>query len=238
MICQWWALWQIIDLRDTGKSRYFAITEFNNCFIIGSWPSLFFNEYFREAKRSAIFHPRVTARRRKAWYRLRMSRILFAAKHNPDPSGYGQTNTAILLTRARCWGTPLLMSFMYKGDHWSAWLYDSSIIKLSLIFFSSVTCLGIPSTATAVLNGCDCYLWRTCYMLYKMENISNVLHRCGLGTRLWFLCFTINCVVSQRDSLLTKYNLQIFILITFGQVFMVKRKVRINHKCAFMEDNN
>ena len=26
----------IIDLRDTNKSRYFAITEFNNCFIIQS----------------------------------------------------------------------------------------------------------------------------------------------------------------------------------------------------------
>ena len=45
---------QIIDLGDTDKSRYFAITEFNNCFIIRS-PSLFFNEYPREAKRSAIF---------------------------------------------------------------------------------------------------------------------------------------------------------------------------------------
>ena len=31
---------QIMDLRDTDKSRYFAITEFNNCFIIPS-PSLF-----------------------------------------------------------------------------------------------------------------------------------------------------------------------------------------------------
>ena len=45
---------QKIDLWDTGKSRYFAITEFNNCFIIRS-PSLFFKEYLREAKRSAIF---------------------------------------------------------------------------------------------------------------------------------------------------------------------------------------
>ena len=45
---------QVIDLQDTDKSRYFAITEFNNCFIIRS-PSLFFNEYPREAKRSAIF---------------------------------------------------------------------------------------------------------------------------------------------------------------------------------------
>ena len=32
------SLWlrQIIDLRDTGKSQYFAINEFNNCFIIQS----------------------------------------------------------------------------------------------------------------------------------------------------------------------------------------------------------
>ena len=32
---------QIIDLRGTDKSRYFAMTEFNDCFIIRS-PSLFF----------------------------------------------------------------------------------------------------------------------------------------------------------------------------------------------------
>ena len=44
----------VIDLWDTDKSRYFAITEFNNCFII-RWLSLFFKEYLREAKRSAIF---------------------------------------------------------------------------------------------------------------------------------------------------------------------------------------
>ena len=37
---------QIIDLRDSGK--YFAITEFNSCFIIRS-PSLFWNEYPWEA---------------------------------------------------------------------------------------------------------------------------------------------------------------------------------------------
>ena len=45
---------QIIDLRDTDKSWYFAITKFNNCFIIQS-PSLFVKEYLQEAKRSAIF---------------------------------------------------------------------------------------------------------------------------------------------------------------------------------------
>ena len=35
VICQWRALdrlRQIIDLRDNDKSRYFAITEFNNCY--------------------------------------------------------------------------------------------------------------------------------------------------------------------------------------------------------------
>ena len=41
IICRSRRLRQIIDLRDTDKSRYFAITEFNNCFIIRS-PSLFF----------------------------------------------------------------------------------------------------------------------------------------------------------------------------------------------------
>ena len=66
MICPWRAD-QIIDLRDTDKSPYFAITEFNNCFIIRS-PSFFINEYLREAKRSAIFHARAIARRRKAWF--------------------------------------------------------------------------------------------------------------------------------------------------------------------------
>ena len=39
---------QIIDERDTGKSWYFAITEFSKCLIIRS-PSLLFHEYLREA---------------------------------------------------------------------------------------------------------------------------------------------------------------------------------------------
>ena len=51
IICRKRRLRQIFELRDTDKSRYFAITEFNNCFIIRS-PGLFFNEYLLEAKRS------------------------------------------------------------------------------------------------------------------------------------------------------------------------------------------
>ena len=46
IICRSRRLRQIIDLRDTDKSRYFAITEFNICFISRS-PSLFsyFNHF-------------------------------------------------------------------------------------------------------------------------------------------------------------------------------------------------
>ena len=46
---------QIIDLRDTDKSRYFAITEFNNCFIIRSRVCSFF--CFREALQSRVMAP-------------------------------------------------------------------------------------------------------------------------------------------------------------------------------------
>ena len=46
IICRSRRLRQIIDLRDTDKSRYFAKTEFNNCFIIRS-PGLssYFNHF-------------------------------------------------------------------------------------------------------------------------------------------------------------------------------------------------
>ena len=59
MICQWQAdqsfASAIIDLQDTDKSRYFAITEFSNCFIIPS-PSLlsYFNHFL--AAWEAICH--------------------------------------------------------------------------------------------------------------------------------------------------------------------------------------
>ena len=61
IICRSRRLRPIIDLWDTDKSRYFGISEFNNCFISRS-PSLFFSEYLRKAKLSAIFHARVIAK--------------------------------------------------------------------------------------------------------------------------------------------------------------------------------
>ena len=47
---------KIIDLQDTDKSRYFAIPEFNNCFIIRS-PNLFFHILITSWKlREAVCH--------------------------------------------------------------------------------------------------------------------------------------------------------------------------------------
>ena len=48
VICRDRRMRQIIDERDTGKSWYFAITEYSNCLTIRS-PSLLFHEYLREA---------------------------------------------------------------------------------------------------------------------------------------------------------------------------------------------
>ena len=81
MIC----LWQADQLfaEAERKSRYFAITEFNNNIVLSFnlTLSLFFIEYPWEAKRSAIFHATAIPRRRKARFPLRKSRIWFAAKH-------------------------------------------------------------------------------------------------------------------------------------------------------------
>ena len=50
-----------------------------------------FNDHFREAKRSAFFHARTIATRRKARFRLRIRRILFAAKHSCATLRHEQT---------------------------------------------------------------------------------------------------------------------------------------------------
>ena len=57
IICQ--RLSQIIDLLDTGKSRYSSTTEFNNCFIIRS-PSLFLRSTEENAFYSCTVHEVVT----------------------------------------------------------------------------------------------------------------------------------------------------------------------------------
>ena len=64
IVCRSRRLRQIIDLRDTEKSWYFAITEFNNCFIIRS-PSMFFQWISFGSEAICHFHARAMARRRK-----------------------------------------------------------------------------------------------------------------------------------------------------------------------------
>ena len=63
-------IWQITDLREIDKSRYFAITEFNNCLSFDH-QVCFLNEYLWEGKRSAIFRARVIAGRRKVLFSFR-----------------------------------------------------------------------------------------------------------------------------------------------------------------------
>ena len=80
-----WRLRQIIDLWDTDKSRYFAITKLNNNFFIVlsfNHRVCFLMDIFRKPSDFCHFHARVIARRRKAWLPLRMSRKLFATKQS------------------------------------------------------------------------------------------------------------------------------------------------------------
>ena len=71
---------QITGLRDTDKSRHFALTVFNNYFVIRS-PSLFFKQNNFGKRRHLPFSHKSDHNIRRAWFQLCMSRILFAAKH-------------------------------------------------------------------------------------------------------------------------------------------------------------
>ena len=92
MICQWQAdqlfpeaegmQRQIIDLRDNDKSRYFAINEFTNCFIIRS-PSLYFNDGERSDLPSAHgqeYYLQPNTKAKHNWTTFRMSRPLFVGR--------------------------------------------------------------------------------------------------------------------------------------------------------------
>ena len=86
---------QIIDLWDTDKSRYFAITELNNNFFIVlsfSHRVCFLMDIFRKRSDFCHFHARVIARRRKAWLPLCMSRkIIICSQTKLDHIAHEQT---------------------------------------------------------------------------------------------------------------------------------------------------
>ena len=64
---------KIIELRDIDESRYFAITEFNNCLS-------FDHRSFDQLNMSNNSLPPIRHNHTRAEFRLRMSRILLAAK--------------------------------------------------------------------------------------------------------------------------------------------------------------
>ena len=64
------------------KSSFFCFVSDLVIFSYHSITKFVFNENLREARWSAFFHAKVIVRKRKAWFRLRVSRILFAAKHS------------------------------------------------------------------------------------------------------------------------------------------------------------
>ena len=70
-----------IYLLDTDKSRYFAITDIGLITVLSFDDRVFFC-FLIIRQKICHFHARAMARRRKAWIHLRMSRILFAAKHS------------------------------------------------------------------------------------------------------------------------------------------------------------
>ena len=64
-------------MRDTDKSQYFVITEFNNCFFIRSPRSfVFFNEYLTFCH----FKARAIARRSTVCFHLRMNSIFICSQ--------------------------------------------------------------------------------------------------------------------------------------------------------------
>ena len=148
IICQSRRLRQIIDLRDTDKSRYFAITEYNNCLIIRS-PSLFFYRISSGSEAICHFNARAIARRRKARFPLRMCRILFAAKHSW---------TTLRMSRPLFVGSYLQVTWWAVGQ-WKAkkirnkWLLLFKIIAiLAHRVFISLNILGLCSKVLSTEN--------------------------------------------------------------------------------------
>ena len=71
----------IIDLRENDKSRYFYLRLSTSIIVLHSITKLVLQWISSGSWAMSRFRARAIARRRKAWFLLRMSRILFASKH-------------------------------------------------------------------------------------------------------------------------------------------------------------
>ena len=137
IICRSQRLRQIIDLRDTEKSRYFAITEFIEFvfnFFGGSGKHALLAEinWFPSQICYLPFHTRATTR---AWLQLRMSRILFAAKTDLDGITHEQTIICRQLFAGHVVGSqPMKMGKNLSNDKCSLFCGSPSSYLLVLEF--------------------------------------------------------------------------------------------------------
>ena len=107
---------QIIDPLTTDKSWSFAInTEFNNNIVLSFGHRVGFQW---TSSGSCHFHARAVARRRKAWFDLRMSRMLFAAKHKAKHRW-----TTLRMSRPLFVGSYLQVTWWAFGQ----WLWEFSM---------------------------------------------------------------------------------------------------------------
>ena len=113
IICQSPRLRQITDLRDTDGSRYFAITEFNYCFIIQS-PS-FFNEYLPEAKRFAFFSRKNDWKKEKSVVSFTHEQNIICSRTQLDDIAHEQT--IILRQLFRCHVVGFRLMKWKKNSH-------------------------------------------------------------------------------------------------------------------------
>ena len=133
---------QIIDVRDTGKWRYFAITEFNNCFIIRS-PSLFFNDHLREVKWSAFFMQECLQEGEKCGF------VYASAEYYLQPNTVGR-HCALRMSR------PLFVVSYLQVTWWAfgQWKERKICIEWQLILLSMI----LWKKKILVKNTCGCLL--------------------------------------------------------------------------------
>ena len=130
-----------------GANNWSVKTEFNNCFIIRS-PSLFFNEYLREAKWPVIFHARAITERRKAWFCLCMQ---------PNTVGWPMmTNN----------GRPLFVGSYLQVTWWALGQWKRRTIctkSYSFCFFFRISNQALLSQMKHLKN------WRTAFVVLLLQ---------------------------------------------------------------------
>ena len=135
-VSQWsiiyWRLWQIVDLRDNDKWRYFEISGFNNCVIIWSLFCLSTEGVVKSISFSTGNVRNRSAILTRAWFQLRMRRIFMER----------------ILIKKKDWIEPLLFHFLsqeiYSGRLGETiLLWDLSMARIvARILYYRFVCFG------------------------------------------------------------------------------------------------